>query len=89
MRLGCAFLAAVISLHLLHAQQPQAIPKEEIDRSVVSALSRQGVAKAKVVSHIDLTEPFGTVTQWTFVASRMTASHQMNSRTMGQSFCAL
>jgi hypothetical protein len=68
MRLGCAFLAAVISLHLLHAQQPQAIPKEEIDRSVVSALSRQGVAKAKVVSHIDLTEPFGTVTQWTFVA---------------------
>lgn len=65
--LCCAFLTAVISPHFLGADKPKAIPGEEIDRSVITALSHQGVAKPKVLSHIDLTEPFGTVAQWTFV----------------------
>ena len=66
--LCCAFLAAAITPHFLSAENPKAIPGEEVDRLVIGALLHQGVTKPKVVSHIDLTEPFGTVTQWTFVA---------------------
>jgi hypothetical protein len=66
--LCCALLAVSITPHLNGAGRPKAISAEEVDLSVIAALSRQGVAKAKVVSHIDLTEPFGTATQWTFVA---------------------
>lgn len=44
------------------------IPGADLDRSVIAALSHQGIAKPKIISHIDLTEPFGTVTQWTLVA---------------------
>ena len=62
-----AFLTAVITPHFLGAEKPKAIPGEEVDRSVNAALSRQGVTKPKVVSHTELTELFGTVTQWTFV----------------------
>jgi hypothetical protein len=65
--LGCAFLTAAITPHFLSAEKPKAISGEEVDRSVIAALSHQGVTKPKVVSHIDLTEPFGAVTQWTFV----------------------
>ena len=65
--LCCAFLTAVITPHFLGADKPKAIAGEVVDRSVIAALSRQGVTKPSVVSHIDLTEPFGTVTQWTFV----------------------
>jgi hypothetical protein len=63
-----AFLIAVITPHFSGAEKPKAIPGAEVDRAVITALSHQGVTKPSVVSHIDLTEPFGTVTQWTFVA---------------------
>jgi len=66
--LCCVFLTAVFSAQFLGAEKPKAIPPQEIDRSVIAALSHQGVTKPKVVSHIDLTGPFGTATQWTFVA---------------------
>ena len=65
--LCCVFLTVFIAEQFLDAEKPKAIPAEEIDRSVITALSHQGVTKPSVVSHIDLTEPFGTVTQWTFV----------------------
>jgi hypothetical protein len=63
----CAFFTAALAPHYLSAEGPKAISGEEVDRSVISALSHQGVTKLKVVSHINLTEAFGTVTQWTFV----------------------
>jgi hypothetical protein len=66
--LCCVFLTTVFSAQFLGAEKPKAIPPQEIDRSVIAALSHQGVTKPKVVSHIDLTELFGTATQWTFVA---------------------
>lgn len=53
---------------VLNAEKPKAIPGEEIDRLVLAVLSRQGVARPKVISHIDLTEQFGGVSQWTFMA---------------------
>jgi len=66
--LCCAFLTAVVAPHFLGAEKPKAIPGEEVDRSVIAVLSHQGVMKPKVVFHIDLTEPFASVAQWTFVA---------------------
>jgi len=62
-----ALLTAAITPHFLSAEKPKLIPGEEVDRSVIAALSHQGATKPKVVSHIDLTEPFGAVSQWTFV----------------------
>jgi hypothetical protein len=66
--LCCAALSAVIVPQLLRAENPKTIPREKVDQSVIAALSHQSVTKPRIVSHIDLTEPFGTVTQWTFVA---------------------
>ena len=63
-----ALLTAAIMPHFLSAERPKAIPSEDVDRLVIAVLSHQGVTKPIVVSHIDLTEPFGTATQWTSVA---------------------
>jgi hypothetical protein len=65
--LCCAFLSALMTPHCLGAEKPKAIAGEAIDQSVIAVLSHQGITKPKVISHIDLTEPFGTVTQWTLV----------------------
>ncbi|MFZ1083452.1 MAG: hypothetical protein WAN35_00655 [Terracidiphilus sp.] len=62
------FLTTVLAPHFLGAEKPKTIPVAEVDRSVIAALAHQGVTKPKVVSHINLTEPFATVSQWTFVA---------------------
>ena len=51
----------------LRAENPKSAG-QTIDHSVLEALGRQGVTKPKVVSHLDLTEPFKTESQWTFVA---------------------
>jgi len=66
--LCCAFLTGVFTPHSLGAEKSKAIPGAEVDRLVVAALSHRGVTKPKVVSHIDLTGPFETAAQWTFVA---------------------
>jgi hypothetical protein len=60
-------MAAMVTPYCLGANKPT-IPGEEIDQSVIAALPHQGAANPKVISHIDLTELFGTLTQWTFVA---------------------
>jgi len=63
-----AFLSAVVSLHCLNAETTKAIPGAEINQLVMEISSHQGFTKPKVISHIDLTRPFETKTQWTFVA---------------------
>jgi hypothetical protein len=68
--LCCAFLTVATTPHFLSAAKLKAIPGGEVDRSVTAALSGQGVTKPSVISHIDLTEAFGTVTQWTFVVAQ-------------------
>jgi len=65
--LCCALTAATGTPHCFGADKPT-ITGDDIDRSVITALLHQGAAKPKVISHIDLTQPFGTTTQWTFVA---------------------
>jgi hypothetical protein len=66
--LCCAFFAAFLTPHMAGAEKPKTIAGKEVDRAVVAALSHQDVSKPRIISHIDLTGPFGTVTQWTFVA---------------------
>lgn len=66
--LFCVFSAAVFAPYLLGAEKPKQITGETIDQSVIAALSRQSVVKPTVISHIDLTGLFGTVSQWAFVA---------------------
>ena len=65
--LCCATVTAIATPYFLSAERPKVIPREEIDRSVIAALSHQGITKLRIVSHVDLTGPFATVTQWTFV----------------------
>jgi hypothetical protein len=68
--LSCAILV-VASSHC-SGEIERTIPDAEIDKAVISALSHQGAAKPKVISHIDLSRPFGTETQWTYVAVQET-----------------
>lgn len=49
------------------AERTRTIPAAEVDQSILTTLSHQGTATSKVISHIDLTKPFGTVAQWTLV----------------------
>ncbi len=65
--LCCALALPAGTPYCVGANKP-AITGEEIDRSVIAALLHDGAAKPKVISHIDLSQPFGTIDQWTFVA---------------------
>jgi hypothetical protein len=67
--LSCAILALAWPSRCLGANKPT-VSGAEIDQAVIAALSNQGATKPKVISHIDLTQPFGTVNQWTFVAAQ-------------------
>ena len=63
----CCMSIAAMTPRDLRAENPE-VPGQAVDRSVLAALSRHGVTNARVVSHIDLSEPFKTKNQWTFVA---------------------
>ncbi len=84
--LCCRFLLMVANATILCAQKPEAISGQEVDRSVIAALSHQAATNPKVISHVDLTEPFATATQWT-VRSRPgweAASARLTSRITDQ-----
>lgn len=63
-----ALVIGVITLPSLTAQRSAAVSGTQVDQSVIAALRHQGATEPKIISHIDLMKPFGTVTQWTFVA---------------------
>jgi len=60
-------LLAIATPPFFWAQKPTTISGQEVDRSVIANLSHEAVTKPKVIAHVDLTEPFATATQWTFV----------------------
>lgn len=64
----CFVLLATVMEPCSGFEKPETVPGEEVDNSVIAALSHQGSTEPKVIAHIDLTGPFGTATQWTFVA---------------------
>lgn len=41
-----------------------------IDRAVISKLSAQFGVHSKVITHLDLTQPFRTKSRWTLVAAK-------------------
>lgn len=66
--LCCALLIGLVAMRCAGAERSGPIPAAKVDQSVMAALSRQGITKPKVIAHIDLTRPFASMTQWTFVA---------------------
>jgi len=61
-------LIATATLSSLGEAKAGTISEESVDRSVIETLAHQGATNLKVVSHVDLTASFATVSQWTFVA---------------------
>lgn len=51
------------------------ISPTDIDQSVVSSLPTMNGESADIVAHLDLTSPFKTQAQWTFVAAILPGSH--------------
>lgn len=66
--LCCAFLIGIPTMRSLGAEKP-GITTAEVDRSVIAALSQQGVGQPKIISHIDLAKPFQTLAPWTLVVA--------------------
>jgi len=62
-----AFLISLVTPHCFGANKPNTVSSVEIDQSVIAAFSHQDAGRPKVIAHVDLTEPFGTLTQWTFM----------------------
>jgi hypothetical protein len=87
--LCCILLCAVTTSHSLRAEPPEIIRGTEVDQAVVTLLTHQGVTQPKVISHIDLTEPFGAVTQWTFVAVQDGGKPANDLEDQGQIFLCL
>lgn len=68
MPLCCALVSAIVMLSTWGTEKPEMIPGADVDQSVIAALTRQGEVKPRAIAHVDLTEPFRTLTQWTLVA---------------------
>lgn len=56
-------------------QSSTQISQSEIAQSVVSSLLTQNGESANIAVHLDLTSPFDTQAQWTFVAAILRGSH--------------
>jgi len=56
-------------------QSATQISRGAIDQSVVSSLPTLNGESANIVAHLDLTSPFNTQAQWTFVAAILPGSH--------------
>ena len=68
--MGCAFLLSLVANCALGAQPAGESTATEVDRAVVSALSNAGVQEPKVISDVDLTVPFRTLSRWRLVIVR-------------------
>lgn len=68
--LCCAFLGGVLMTRSSAAEQPGSATAAQIDQSVISSLASHGFKRLRVISHIDLTKPFQTSSQWTLVVVR-------------------
>ena len=47
-----------------------AVPAADIDRSVIATVKSGAIKQPTIISHIDLTTPFKTVSQWTLVVAQ-------------------
>jgi hypothetical protein len=63
----CAFLSSAVAISASTPVNAASLSAAEVDQSVLALLSHQGVTRSTVISHLDLTKPFATATQWTLV----------------------
>ncbi|MGH9561702.1 MAG: hypothetical protein ACRD3S_09635, partial [Terracidiphilus sp.] len=87
--LCCALLVASARVSSLNADTPKPIPAAEVDESVVASLLHQGIKKPKVVSHIDLTKPFSTQSQWTYIAAQEDDPRSLDTYDGGRMYVCL
>lgn len=66
----CALLYVSASGWAYAAQPPKDPTATEADRATVAVLSRTGLQEPKVISDIDLTDPFRTVSKWRLLIVR-------------------
>jgi len=68
-------LFCTVTLQVM-ADEPSAhAPAALVDQSVISSLPNLREQTAVIVAHLDLTKPFDTKSQWTFVAAILPGSH--------------
>lgn len=70
MKSGYAVFAATLILVAGSVDAQTHPDKNAIDRAVISKLSAQFGINSKVISHLDLTQPFQTKARWSFVAAK-------------------
>lgn len=56
-------------------QVPSQVPSAEIDQRVTASLPTWHGSSAEIVDHLDLTRPFETRTDWTFVVAQLPGQH--------------
>lgn len=63
----CALVFALAATCALAAQPARDSSTRRVDRAVVAAVSKAGVQEPQVISDVDLTAPFRTLSQWRLV----------------------
>ena len=59
---------AILACHFASAETTKTLTAQQIDKSVIAALTKNHDIKPKVIVHMDLTTQFATTSQWTLVA---------------------
>ena len=68
-------LLMAVSCNTIASESSKLIPSADISQSVISPLPKLNGQSASVIARLDLTHPFETPTQWTFVAAILPGSH--------------
>ncbi len=72
-------LAALLLLscrQALVAQSATRFSAAKVDKATVASLPTRHARTARIIAHVDLTRPFATRTQWTFVAASLPGSRR-------------
>jgi hypothetical protein len=71
----CLLVLIAVTPEVLASESSGQISSTDIAQSVVSSLPKSQGRSANVIANLDLTRPFETQTQWTFVAAILPGSH--------------
>ena len=88
MIMWCVSLALAFTASVHAAEGSTAVPAADIDHAVIEDLMSQAGKHHSIISHIDLTKPFDTTSQWTLVIAQQEESPFPNVNTKGRSLCA-
>ncbi len=71
----CLLLLVAVTSEALASESSRQISSKDITQSVASSLPKLQGRRADVIANLDLTRPFETRMQWTFVAAILPGSH--------------